>query len=924
MTTPILTTKLYFPPHRPEIVARPRLIERLNAGLHRKLTLISAPAGFGKTTLMSEWIAGCGRPAAWLSLDEGDNDPARFLAYLVAALQTIALDESGDTAAKIGERLVDSSPSPQQALSEPILTALLNEIANIQPAFVLILDDFHVLDAQPVDGAMSIDAAITFLLKHQPPQMHLVIATREDPNLPLARLRARNQLNELRSADLRFAPAEAAQFLNQTMDLQLSAEDINSLEMRTEGWIAGLQLAALSMRGREDVHEFVTAFAGDHRYIVDYLVEEVLARQPLQVREFLLQTSILDRFCAPLCAAVTGQPDSATLLESLERGNLFVIPLDDRRNWFRYHHLFADVLRAHLIDELPDQIATLNRRAAAWHAQSGARPEAIRYALAAGDFEQAAALIELAWSAMDRSRQSAAWLDWAHKLPEAMVRVRPVLSAGFAWALLDRGQLEAAEIRLQDAERWLDLAADQSPSPAASDAEMIVVDQEEFQSLSATIASARAYLALAHGDIAGTLRHARLALELLPENDYLRRGTSASLLALASWASGDLRTAEQSFAAAMNSFELADNILFAITGSFVLADLRLTLGKLRQAFTTYEQALQLAQGRGQPVLWGTADLHTGLSQLYWERNELKTAAEHLAISKTLGEKAALPRWRFRWSVAQARLKQAQGDLDGALASLEEAERHYVRGPVPDVRPIAALKARVWIAQGELAKAREWAAEQNLTPDDDLDYLHEFEHITLARLLIAQYQHDRNADELDQALGLLERLLTAAETGNRMGSVIELLVLQAIAHAAVNNRPQALEALKRSLELAEPESYVRTFIGEGNPMPGMLSAAAADESVRAYALWLLAACEAEPIKPSDQISPPAPQSLIEPLSERELEVLSLVAEGLSNREISERLFLALSTVKGHNRLIYRKLQVQRRTEAVARARELGLL
>ena len=448
-----LATKLYIPPPRPKVVLRPRLIERLNEGLSagRKLTLISASAGFGKTTLVSEWVAGCdARPkvrVAWLSLDEGDNDPTRFLTYLVAALQTIA--------ANIGEGVLGVLQSPQPPPTESILTALLNEITTIPDHFILVLDDYHVIDSKPVDHAL------TFLLEHLPPQMHLVIATREDPHLPLARLRARGQLTELRAADLRFTPSEAAEFLNQVMGLNLSAEDIAALETRTEGWIAGLQLAALSMQGNKDVSGFIREFAGDHRYIVDYLVEEVLQSQPEPIRRFLLQTAILDRLNGSLCDAVTGKEEGNARLEALQRGNFFVIPLDDKRNWYRYHHLFADVLRMHLMAEQPDQVSALHRRASEWYEHNGSTDDAIRHALAAEDFERAANLVELAVPAMRRSRQGATVteLGWLKALPDELVRFRPVLSVDYAFALFGGGELEAVEARLRDAERWLDTAA---------------------------------------------------------------------------------------------------------------------------------------------------------------------------------------------------------------------------------------------------------------------------------------------------------------------------------------------------------------------------------------------------------------------------------------------------------------------------------
>src|SRR5450755_2046317 len=527
MSTPILVTKLFIPPLRPHVVSRPRLLERLNEGLHRNLTLIAAPAGFGKTTLVSAWVEGIERPTAWLSLDEGENDPAQFLAYLVAALQPIA--------ANIGEGVLDMLQSSLPLPTEAILTALLNEITTLPDNFVLVLDDYHVIDAKPVD------IALTYLVEHLPPQMHLVIATREDPQLPLARLRARSHLTELRAADLRFTASEASAFLNQVMGLSLSAEDIATLEDRTEGWIAGLQLAALSMQGHQDVPGFIRAFAGDHRYIVDYLVEEVLQRQPEPVRSFLLQTAILDRLNGPLCDAVTGQEGGNARLEALERGNFFVVPLDDKRHWYRYHHLFAEVLSAHLLAEQPDQVATLHRRASAWYEQHGSVADAIRHALAAEDFARAADLVELAIPAMRQSRQEARVLGWLKVLPDELVRARPVLSVHYAGALLLHGKLEGVEVRLRDAEQWLDTKTDRGASSAlAPAAEMVVVDEAEFRGLPGMIAVYRAAIALALGNVADTVKYARRALDLVPEDDHHRRGSAAGFLGLASWTSGDL------------------------------------------------------------------------------------------------------------------------------------------------------------------------------------------------------------------------------------------------------------------------------------------------------------------------------------------------------------------------------------------------
>ena len=585
MPTPILATKLYAPPHGPKLVLRPRLIDRLNEGLHRGLTLISAPAGFGKSTLAGEWISGCGRPSAWLSLDEGDGDLMRFLTYLVAALRTMRAD--------FGPGISTVLESARQLPAETVLTTLLNDINAVPDDFILVLDDYHAVDAEPVD------AALGFILEHLPPRMQLVLATREDPNLPLAKWRARGQLTELRAADLRFTASEAADFLNGSMGLDLSAEDVAALENRTEGWIAGLQLAALSMRGRPDVSGFVRAFSGSHRFVLDYLVEEVLKRQPDRVRDFLLQTSLLDGLCGPLCDAVTGREDGGETLEALERGNLFVVPLDDERRWYRYHHLFADVLKARLMEEPRYRVPDLHGRASGWYEKNGLPSSAVTHALAAGDFERAAGLIELAGPAMEGSPQAAAWLGWVRALPDELVRARPVLSALYAYGLLTAGEMEAAAARLEDAERWL-----VNPSDG-----MVVADEGQFRLLPSTIAVARTYLAQALGDVSGTERYARLALDLLPEADQARREQAAGLLGLACWASGDLEAAGRAFNEYTSKLCAARNVPDAACTAFVLADIRMAQGRLREAESGLEQTLRFAMDQGKPLPPDAADLY---------------------------------------------------------------------------------------------------------------------------------------------------------------------------------------------------------------------------------------------------------------------------------------------------------------------------
>jgi len=884
----------------------------LNVGLHRKLTLISAPAGFGKTTLVSAWVAGCGRRTAWLSLDDGDNDPSRFLAYFVAALRTIA--------PAIGEGVLGALQSPQPPPTESILTTLLNEIATVPDHFALVLDDYHVIDAKPVDDA------ITFLIEHLPPRMHLVIATREDPQLPLPRLRARGQLTELRAADLRFTPLEAAEFLDQVMSLSLSAEDIAALEDRTEGWIAGLQLAALSLQGHHDVSGFIRAFAGDHRYIADYLVDEVLRRQPEDIRGFLLQTAILELLYGPLCNAVTGQEDSAARLEALERGNFFVVPLDDTRHWYRYHHLFADVLSAHLRAEQPGLVSTLHRRASAWYEQNGSIADAIRHALVGEDFARAADLVEPAVPAMARSRQEATALGWLKALPDELIRVRPVLSMEYAAMLLVSGELDGVEARLRDAERWLVTPADMGARPGAPSAAMVVVDVALFRLLPGSIAVYRAGHALARGDVAGTVQYARQALDLVPEDDHLLRGSAAALLGLASWTSGDLETAHRAYAEGMARIQMAGNISDVLGCSIALADIRIAQGRPREAMRTYEEALHLAREQGEPVPRGTADMYVGMSELHRERNDPHTATELVLRSKGLGEGAGLPQNRYRWCVAMARIREAEGDLGGAHDLLCEAERVYMGDFFPNVRPVAALKARVWIAQGKLDEALGWARGHGLSVEDNLSYLREFEHITLARVLLAQYKSDRADHSMRETMLFLERLLKAAEEGERTGSAIAILIVQARAHQLQGDIPAALMPLHQALTLAEPEGYVRTFVDEGPPMAQLLREAAARGILPAYTGKLLAACEAQEQKRAGEAplpTPPASQPLIEPLSERELDVLRLLKSELSGPEIARELVVALSTVRTHTKRIYAKLDVANRRAAVNRAAELGL-
>jgi len=896
MSTPILATKLFIPSSRSKLVLRRRLIERLNEGLKGKLTLISASAGFGKTTLVSEWVTECGRPTTWLSLDEGDNDFTRFLSYFVATIQTIAPNT--------GNEVLDVLQSAQPAPAEVILTALLNEIATLQDNVLLVLDDYHLIDSR------SIDNVLVFLLEHLPPQMHLVITTREDPNLPLARLRARSQLAELRAADLRFTADEAAAFLNQVMGLNLSEKDISTLEERTEGWIAGLQLAAISLQGSSDISGFVQAFSGDHRYILDYLVGEVLEQQPGSIRQFLLQTAILERLNGGLCDAVTGQDGGSEQLKALERGNFFVIPLDDKRHWYRYHHLFGQVLHARLMVEQEEQVVVLHQRASIWYEQHEMLSDAVSHALAAEDFERAANVIERALPALRRNRQEATIVKWLSALPVELFQSRPVLSVHFAGALMQSGDFNSIESRLRDAEHWLEKVK-------AVPAEIGHVSEEDFHSLPGWIAVYRAAFALAVGQIDDTVTFARRGFDHLPENDYLGRGAGAGLLGLAYWTRGELEVGYQSYSECMTNLQKIGYASDALGCAIALADIRLEQGHLQEAMSIYEHGLQLVT-QTTHVLRGAADMHVGISQLYFERNDLDAATQHLLQSQELGKLAGLPQNDYRWRVAMARILGAEGNLDGALNLLNEAEHLYVGDFFPNVHPIAALKARLLISHSQLGKALNWARERQLSADDDLSYLREFEHITLAKVLLAQYEFNHVEGSLLEAMKLLERLLQAAQAGQRTGNVIEILILQALAYQMQGNFPTALAALHQVLTLAEPEGYVRIFVDEGTPMALLLELAAKQNIIPSYARQLLKAFG----KFEDKM--PINQALIEPLSERERDVLRLLGTDLDGPEIASQLMVSLNTLRTHTKNIYTKLGVNNRRSAIRRAEELNLL
>ena len=904
MARPLIATKLYAPKLRRGLVARPRLLERLRRGSDSRLTLVSAPAGFGKTTLLAEWLGETpreGRAVAWLSLDPSDSEPSSFWTYVVTALHT-AVPGVGSGALE----LIASSPLP----TDTVITTLVNELAAAPGEVWLVLDDYHLVDSHDVHDGM------TLLLEHLPPHVHVVLSTRADPDLPLSRWRVRGELVEIRAVDLRFTSDEAAIYLNAATGLRLPAADVEVLAGRTEGWIAALQLAALSIQGSQDVSSFIAGFAGNDRYIVDYLVEEVLAHQPEPVREFLLHTAVLDRLTGPLCDSVTGRADGSLMLATLQRANLFLVDLDDRREWYRYHHLFADVLRARLLAEQPDLVPLLHQRASRWYERHDQAEEAVRHALAARDVDHAAYLMELAVPAIRRNRQEAMLLGWLKALPDNTVRRSPVLSVFYGYMLMDSGDLDAFEPRLDDAERALAAVPGGSAPPWAK--------TEELRTLPATIAIYRASLAQARGDLAGMTEHARRALDLAGPADHLARGGAAGFLGLVSWAQGDVSSALETFTQAVASLHAAGNLVDELSSTVVLADMWLAAGRPGKARRLYERALQVSEAHGEPVLRATPDLHVGLGEIEYEVGDLESAKRHLETAAALGDGAAMTEGRYRWFVAMGRIADAEGDPQEAITLLDKAEQLYRPGFFPDLRPIAAMKARVWISHGNLSQAADWAHERGVSATDDAGYLSEFDHLTLVRLLIAQHRAHPDPGALGQAVRLLGRLHEAAYTSGRAGSLVEIRMMQALAQDAQGHRSQALQSLGQAwAEAPEPDGYARLILDEGASMVELLRDAERQGVAGDHARRLLSLVKSADPQTPDSVQRP-PVSSPDSLSERELQVLRLLDTELSGPQIARELFVSHNTLRTHTKHIFTKLEVTTRRAAVRRARERGLM
>ena len=895
MAGPLLETKLHIPRPRPGVVHRHRLSEQLDRGALRRLILVSAPAGFGKTTALSEWLAQAppdAPRAAWLGLDERDNDPTVFWSYVVAALQTVA-DGVGDTALS----LLEAPGAP----SEAVLATLINDLDTLSHDVLLVLDDFHLIEDRGVREG------VAFLIEHLPAQVHLVIASRADPTLPLARMRARGELVELRAADLRFTAEESAAYLTAEVGMALTESDIAALNGRTEGWIAALQLAALSMQGRDDVTSFIEGFAGDDRYIVDYLAEEVLQRQPVDVRQFLLQTSILERLSGPLCDAVTCQGNGKGMLQRLERSNLFLRPLDDRRQWYRYHQLFADVLQAHLLDEEELNVPELHRRASEWFELQGEPEEAIRHAAAGGEFERAGDLAELVLPRVQRDRRESEIRSWATLLPPDVVRRRPSLNLGFVGAIMQTNEFEGVEARLRAIEA------------ALGEPDTVVVDEDQFHKIPGMVELYRAALALARGDLTASINHARRATELAHEDDQMCRSAATAILGLVHWTQGDLDAAYDAYAEGMAGFLRIGWISDVVGGTITLADIRVEQGRLSDALHECERALKLVPEVERSTLRGVPDVYVAMSDVHYERNELDTARDLLQRVDSIGEQLGMPKTPFRRRVALARIRAAEGSVAEAIRLLDEAERVYKADFAPDVRPIPALRARVRLASREVGEASHWADEQGLSADDDPSYVRLFDHVTFALVLLAKHERDPDPRFLEEAKRLLARLLPAAGEGARTGRVIEILAVQALCLQASGDRAGALSALDRAVALAEPERHVRVFVDLGTPMVDLLRLRAKHGTPSSYLRRLLAA--ASTVEP--ELERRGAQPLVDPLSERELDVLRLLRSDLDGPAIARELVVSLNTVRTHTKNIYAKLGVNSRRAAVRRADKLDL-
>jgi LuxR family maltose regulon positive regulatory protein len=893
----LLATKVGIPRIRPDLLPRSHLIGRLEEATTREFVLVSTPAGFGKTTLLASWARSAERPVAWLSLDGDDNDPVRFWRYIVAAVDRV---HKG-----IGKQALSLLDASAQPTPKAVVTALVNELVAGPGELVLVLDDYHMIESHAVHDGLA------FLLEHLSPGMHVVISSRSDPPIPLARFRARGQLVELRAADLRFTLEDAAALLRRVWELNLPEESIAALEERTEGWVTGLQLAALSLRGTSDPARFIRGFTGSNRYILDYLTQEVLEQQTDDVRIFLLETSVLAQLSGPLCDVLTGRGDGQAMLEHLEQANLFLMPLDEERHWYRYHHLFADLLLARLGAADPKRVLELHRKAAAWYEEYGLVSEAVRHALAAGEVVRAARLVEQHVEEILRRGEGETLRGWLATLPQEVVRSRPRLALAQVIAAFNAGRLQAAEPFLEDAEQALATAPSEPYEPS------IGKEMSMLANVPASIALLRAGLAAVRGDAERTTELVRQAQAHLAEDERGPRISVRWNLAQADWMRGRLAEAEHAFAGIVAEGREAAEPHLTLTASSVLGRIQRAQGRLEAAFRTYQEALEFAARAGPGVGLSAAVAHVGMAEVFYERNQIEQALRHAREGISLGGQLTSTQALASGLATLAWIRQALGDPTGAREAMDEAYQAVPNREIVALHnPVPAERVRLLLVQGDVQEAARWVAERGLEEEDEPGYPRELEYLVLARTLLSRTMTDR-------ALTLLERLGAAAKAQARMGSVIEVRVLQALGLQAAGKADQAMKALAQALLQAEPEGYIRTFVDEGRPMAALLHHALSRGVTADYTARLLAAF---PSVDQEVHSSPhlVPFPFNEPLSQRELEVLRLLAEGLTNREIAQRLYISAGTVKVHLKHIYNKLDVSNRTEAVARAHRLSLI
>jgi LuxR family maltose regulon positive regulatory protein len=888
MLRTLVQTKLYIPPLRPNLVPRPHLFDKLNAGLSGKLTLVSAPAGFGKSTLLSHWISQSEINFCWVTLEENDNDIIRFLAYFIAALQTI------DVA--VGDQLLSLFHSSQQEQVEAVLVPLINQVAQTKNRFALVLDDYHLIESQDIHQGLS------FWLEHQPPTMHLVIAGRSDPPLPLAKMRARREMTEIRESDLRFSIDESDNLLNQFLGLNLSREDIKAMVNRTEGWIAGLQLASIALQGKKDMSGYIQGFTGSQEYIADYLSDEVMNHQSKQVQEFLLKTSILEHLSSQLCDAVTEQKDSQQILQQLRSSNLFLTPLDDQGQWFRYHQLFADLLHQRLLESHADEVPHLYLKASRWFEEKDLLAEAIEYALRGSYFDRAIALLESAAEETIKSSEIATFMRWIEKIPEDLVRSSVTLSIYYAWALLIRnGRPQVAESYLES---------------------IVLQDSQVISRLMAV----KSMLSMYQRQYPTAVSLASQALEELPEDDILFRDLAAWNLSAALFMSGDKAGGEAILEEVARVSLRRGNLLVAVIALCRLALARMQQGELHKPKELFQQALEIAtddQGNMLPV---ACEALIGLGTIHWEWNELDLAHEYLLEGIEFSKK-----WRQQPAitgyVTLAHLNQSQGDVTLAGQMMEKAKA-LASGTVAteaDDRYVALQQAHLWLQQGNLPAARRWAHEcgfdddtyqRELQTSDNIgaDLIRHYELIVLARILIA-------GKRLAEALELVDRIFPFMEKMGILEKMVEIHILKAIIYRGLVKSNRANSSLATAVSLAKPEGHIRPFLEEGSVLVRILKSVAAQRVETEFIQDILSAAFDSP---SASIKHGKRLELLEPLSDRELEVLQLLATDLTVPEMADKMYLAVSTVRSHVKNIYGKLNVHSRYEAVHKAQEYGLL